>query len=201
MALETSRRSSQGDRPTGRNRLPPGQKLTEGWPVLSYGATPKIDLATWRFTVGGLVEQPREFTWDEFMALPQSTVRCDIHCVTRWSKFDTEWEGVLLNDLAAIVKPRPEAKAVLAVCYGGYSTNLRIDDATRDDVLLAHSQGGRPLDPDHGGPLRLVVPHLYFWKSAKWIRGLTFLDRERPGFWEQYGYHMRGDPWQEERYS
>ncbi len=201
MALETFRkRREQEHRDHGR-RLPPGQKLTEGWPVLSYGSTPRIDLATWKLTVTGLVENEREFTWDEFLALPQSKLRSDIHCVTRWSKFDNDWEGVLFRDLTAIVRPKPEAKCVLAGCYGGYTTNVLMDDLTAEGVLLAHSHNGKPLAPDHGWPLRLVIPHLYFWKSAKWLRGLAFLDRERPGFWEQYGYHMRGDPWQEERYS
>lgn len=201
MALGTFRkRVGQGQRQDG-GRLPPGQKLTDGWPVLSYGSTPRVDLANWKLTVTGLVEDQREFTWDEFLALPQSKLTSDIHCVTRWSKFDNEWEGVLFRDLAAAVRPKPETKCVLAACYGGYTTNLLMDDLTAEGVLLAHSHNGKPLTPDHGWPLRLVVPHLYFWKSAKWLRGLAFLDRERPGFWEQYGYHMRGDPWQEERYS
>ncbi len=200
MALDTFRRRLQQDREKYGDRLPPGQKPTDGWPVLSYGSTPRIDLSTWKLSIGGLVEAPREFTWDEFMALPQTKITCDIHCVTRWSKFDSEFEGVLYRDIAALVQPKAEARFVLASCFGGYTTNLRIEDLDRDNVLLAHSHGGRPLETDHGGPLRLVVPHLYFWKSAKWVRGLRLVDENEPGFWESLGYNNHGDPWKEERY-
>jgi DMSO/TMAO reductase YedYZ molybdopterin-dependent catalytic subunit len=198
--LNLLRRRDQAREQYG-HRLPPGQKLTAGWPVLSYGGTPRIDMAGWRFAVAGLVEEERAWTWDEFNALPQSTVTSDVHCVTAWSKFDNEWRGVRFTDLLQHIKPRPQAMHVMVHCYGGYTTNVPLADLQQENVLFAHTHNGEPLAPDHGGPLRLVVPHLYFWKSAKWVRGLVFMTEERPGFWEMYGYHIRGDPWKEERYS
>jgi len=182
-------------------RLPPGQKPTDGWPVLNYGGIPRIDAATWRFRVWGLVEEDKEWTWDEFLALPQISDVSDIHCVTQWSKFDNEWEGISWRELLRHVKPLPDAKHVMAHCYGGYTTNIALADLDDDDVLFAFKHNGQPLAPEHGGPMRLVVPKLYFWKSAKWIRGVEFIGEERPGFWEMYGYHIHGDPWKEERYS
>ena len=194
--------SREPERPQSvASRLPPGQKAVEGWPVLTYGDIPLIDLSTWRFVVTGLVEEEITFTWEQFMALPQVTSVSDAHCVTHWSRFDNRWQGVAFEELMKRVRPKPEARFVMVHCYGGYTTNVPLDDLMRDGVLFAHTHDGKPLQPEHGGPLRLVVPHLYFWKSAKWVRGLVFVEQERPGFWEMYGYHIRGDPWREERYS
>ena len=189
------------DREKWGDRIPPGQKLTEGWPVLHYGSIPKIELETWAFDIGGLVEEPVSFSWEQMMALPQVNLRNDIHCVTTWSKFDNDWTGVRITDLLKGVKLKPEAGHIMVHSYGGYTTNISIDDLVRPENLLAHSHNGEPLSKDHGWPARLVVPHLYFWKSAKWVRGINFIESERPGFWEMYGYHLRGDPWREERYS
>ncbi|MEX2238216.1 MAG: sulfite oxidase-like oxidoreductase [Dehalococcoidia bacterium] len=185
------------------DRLPPGQKLVEGWPVLSYGATPRIKLEDWRLRIGGLVEAPVELTWDEFKALPQTKITGDIHCVTHWSKFDNEWEGVTWQDLLKEtgIKIKPEARHIMQHSYGGYTTNVPIRDMEQPGVIFAHMHNGKPLEPDHGGPMRPVVPHLYFWKSAKWLRGIEFMTDEKPGFWEMYGYHIYGDPWKEERFS
>ncbi len=191
----------QGDRERFGDRLPPGQKATDGWPVLHYGGIPYIDLDKWRFDIAGLVEEPISFSWQEFMALPQVKTKSDIHCVTAWSKFDNEWEGVLLSEIMGRVRLRPEATFAMAHSYGGYTTNISLEDLSQEGVLLAHSHDGQPLAKEHGWPLRLVIPHLYFWKSAKWLRGLVFMENDRAGFWEMYGYHMRGDPWKEERYS
>ncbi len=201
MALDLFNRRSKEDGEHFGQRLPPGQKLTDGWPVLQYGNTPDIDMATWKFSIVGLVEDETHFTWDEFMALPQTTLRSDIHCVTHWSKFDNDWTGVKLTDLAQRVNVKPEAKHVMVHSYGGYTTNISLAELMDDDVLLAHQHNGEPLTREHGAPLRLVVPKLYFWKSAKWVRGLVFMADEKPGFWEMYGYHIHGDPWTEERYS
>jgi DMSO/TMAO reductase YedYZ molybdopterin-dependent catalytic subunit len=189
------------DREKYGDRLPPGQKATDGWPVLHYGSIPQIKLETWQFEVGGLVEAPKTLSWEEMMSLPQVSTHNDIHCVTAWSKFDNDWTGVLLSDVLKDVQPKPEANHVMVYSYGGYTTNLPLEDLLAEGVLLAHTHDGQPLTKEHGWPMRLVVPHLYFWKSAKWVRGLNFLDSEQPGFWEMYGYHIRGDPWREERYS
>jgi len=175
--------------------------VVQNWPVLTYAGTPRVERKDWRLHVFGAVEEEVTFTWEEFLALPVTKVRCDIHCVTSWSRMDNEFEGVAFKDLMKYLRPLPEAKAVMAHCYGGYTTNILLEDLMRDGVLLAYKHDGQDLPPAHGGPCRLVVPHLYFWKSAKWIRGLEFMTANRPGFWEQYGYHMRGDPWKEERYS
>lgn len=192
----------QPDREKWGDRLPPGQKDTgDGWPVLHYGSIPRVDLESWRFEVGGLVEEPLVLTWAEFMALPQTRLTSDIHCVTAWSKFDNDWEGVTFQDLLQHFKLKPNASAAMVHCYGGYTTNILLDDLMQPGVILAHSHNGQPLTKEHGWPMRLVVPHLYFWKSAKWARGLVFMEQDRPGFWEMYGYHLRGDPWKEERYS
>ncbi len=189
------------DREKYGKRLPPGQKVVEDWPVLSYAGTPRIDLDTWRLRIYGAVDREVEFTWEQFQALPRATVTCDIHCVTAWSRMDNEFEGVLFRELLNHFQPLPSADHVMAHCYGGYTTNVPLSDLMRENVLLAHKHGGKELTPPHGWPLRLVVPHLYFWKSAKWLRGLEFIEKEKPGFWEMYGYHIRGDPWEEERYS
>lgn len=200
MALGFLRRTDR-DRELYGDRVPPGQRVTGGWPVFTYGSTPRINLEEWKFTVAGAVEEEVTFTWEEFSALPQVTVGTDVHCVTGWSKLDNEWRGVAFRELVQLVRPKAEAQHVMVHCYGGYTTNVPLADLMQEEVLLAHSHNGEPLTPEHGGPLRLVVPHLYFWKSAKWVRGLLFVADERPGFWEQYGYHIRGDPWKEERYS
>ena len=201
MALDLFNKRGKEDRERFGERLPPGQKLTDGWPVLHYGGIPAIDLATWKFSVVGLVEEEASFTWDEFMALPQTTLRSDIHCVTHWSKFDNDWTGVKFTDILAKLKVKPEAKHVMLHSHGGYTTNVSLQELMDDDVLFAHSHNGKPLEKEHGWPLRMIVPKLYFWKSAKWVRGLVFMEDEKPGFWEMYGYHIHGDPFTEERYS
>jgi DMSO/TMAO reductase YedYZ molybdopterin-dependent catalytic subunit len=201
MALDLFNQRAKQDRERYGDRLPPGQKLTDGWPVLHYGGIPSIDLASWKFSIVGLVENEVSFTWDEFLALPQTTLRSDIHCVTHWSKFDNDWTGVKFSDLMQRVKPRPEASHVMVHSFGGYTTNVALRELMDDDVILAHQHDGKPLEKEHGWPMRLVVPKLYFWKSAKWVRGLVFMEDEKPGFWEMYGYHIHGDPWTEERYS
>lgn len=182
-------------------RLPPGQHLTEGWPVLNYGARPRVELSTWRLTLAGLVDEPVSFSWPAFTALPQRIQHCDIHCVTQWSKLDNEFGGVSVTEVLEHVQLRPEATHVIVHAYGGYTTNLSIQEFAGSDCLFALSHNGEPLTAEHGGPLRLVVPALYLWKSAKWVRELEFVSQDRPGFWETYGYHMHGDPWKEERYS
>jgi DMSO/TMAO reductase YedYZ molybdopterin-dependent catalytic subunit len=180
------------------SRVPPGQYVTDDFPVLSAGPTPRTPLDEWTFSlVSG--DGRKTWTWDEFRALPSETVTVDIHCVTRWSKLDTTWEGVSVDTLLAEVDP--DVPYVLAFCDGGYTTNLPVEDVTDGKAWIAFSYDGEPLDPEHGGPARLLVPHLYFWKSAKWVRGLALRDEDEPGFWETYGYHLYGDPWQEQRYA
>jgi DMSO/TMAO reductase YedYZ molybdopterin-dependent catalytic subunit len=189
------------DREELGKRLPPGQSLTEKWPVLHYGGTPHTPLDRWTFKVFGLVENPMTWNYQEFMALPHArTDSVDIHCVTRWSKFDNVFEGIPFRVVYDLVKPKPEARYVLVHAEQGFSTNLPLSDLMEPNVIFANKNNGENLTPDHGWPLRLVVPHLYFWKSAKWVRGLEFLAKDEPGFWEEAGYHMRGDPWKEERY-
>ena len=182
-------------------RVPPGQYVTEKFPVLHYGSVPRVDLARWDFRVWGDVDSPLTLTWDQFKALPRKTVETDIHCVTRWSKLGTTWEGVAIQEILALAQVRPSARFVVAHAEQGYTANLPLDVLDDVDVLLADTFDSKPLEKDHGWPLRLVVPKRYFWKSAKWIRGLEFLDRDVPGFWERYGYHNEGDPWKEERFS
>ena len=184
-----------------RERLPPGQVITKKWPVLTYGATPRVDLQTWTFRCFGLVEEELSWTWKEFLDLPRAEVKSDIHCVTRWSRFDNRWEGVAVPEILRRVRVRPEAVAVMAHSEQGYTTNISLADLRDDDVLLAFRHDGKGLEPEHGGPCRLVVPKLYFWKSAKWVRAFEFLDVNAPGFWEVNGYHLHADPWREERYS
>ena len=181
--------------------VPPGQYVSQKFPVLSFGSTPKIDLTTWRFRVFGLVAKEVVFTWEEFMAFPQVAITRDFHCVTQWSRMDNLWEGVSFRELMRHIQSKPEARYVMAHCYGGYTTNLSLDALMEDDVLFARRHDGEPLKPDHGGPLRLVVPSRYGWKSAKWIIGLEFMAEDRAGFWEQLGYHNNGDPWKEERFG
>ena len=183
------------------HRVPPGQVLTEKWPVLTYGQTPRFDPNKWSFRCFGLVEAEVTWSWDEFRALPRAEVRCDIHCVTRWSRLDNHFEGVPIGEIMRRVRVKPEARFVRIHADPDYTTNLPLDELVDDDVLLALRHDGQDLTPDHGGPLRLVVPKLYFWKSAKWLRAFEFLDVNAPGFWELNGYHMHADPWKEERYS
>jgi DMSO/TMAO reductase YedYZ molybdopterin-dependent catalytic subunit len=178
--------------------VPPGQYLVDDFPVLSAGPTPETDLRRWTFAVTGAVDEPRRWTWEEFLALPAETFTADLHCVTRWSKLDTEWEGVAVDTLLEGVETA--AEYALAVCDGGYTTNLPLDDLVDGKAWIAYAYDGEPLEPEHGGPARLLVPHLYLWKSAKWVRELRLVDEDEPGFWETLGYHERGDPWQEQRY-
>ncbi len=182
-------------------RIPPGQQLTEKWPVLQYGPVPRVDTATWDFRIGGLVEEPVTFTFEQFMAISRVTRKNDIHCVTRWSKLDNVWTGIAVKDVLAHVRLKPDAHFVMVHAEHGFTANLALTDFDRDENLFAYLHNGDPLTPEHGYPLRLVVPHLYFWKSVKWVRGLEFIAKDAPGFWERNGYHMRGDPWTEERYS
>ena len=189
------------DREKYGDRLPNGQKVVGDWPVLTYGGTPRVSTDDWRLRIFGLVEEEAELDWEALTALPKTKVHTDIHCVTTWSKMDTNFEGVSIPDLLKQVQVKPAAKAMMAHCNGGYTANLLLDDFIRDENLLAYAYEGEPLQAAHGGPCRLFVPHLYFWKSAKWLKGLEFIARDEPGFWESYGYHMRGDPWKEERYS
>jgi DMSO/TMAO reductase YedYZ molybdopterin-dependent catalytic subunit len=179
-------------------RLPPGQYATTDFPVLSAGPTPHTPPAEWTFSVGGAVGQSAAWTWEQLRALPSETVTVDIHCVTKWSKFDTTWTGVPVD--ALLEGTEPSGDHVVAWCDGGYTTNLPLADVTDGRAWIAYEYGGEPLDAEHGGPARLLVPHLYFWKSAKWVRGLTVSEDDEPGFWEAYGYHNYGDPWREQRY-
>jgi DMSO/TMAO reductase YedYZ molybdopterin-dependent catalytic subunit len=182
-------------------RLPPGQALTAKWPVLTYGLTPRFDPERWTFRCFGLVEEEVSWTWAEFLELPRAEVSCDIHCVTRWSRLDNRFEGVPVREIMKRVRVKPDARYVMVHADPDYTTNLPLDELVHDDVLLALKHDGQALTPEHGGPLRLVVPKLYFWKSAKWLRAFEFLDVNPPGFWEVNGYHMHADPWKEERYS
>ena len=183
------------------DRLPPGQHLTPGFPVLDLGIKPEIPLSEWRLEIGGLVEQPRTFTWEEFNGLSPFEDTSDFHCVTTWSKFDCHWRGVAFFTLAEIVKPKPEARHVLFTSYDGYSTNVRIEDALDDDALIATHFNGKPLTRDHGGPARVIIPKLYAWKGAKFVRTIEFSLEDRPGFWEVRGYSNTADPWTEDRFS
>jgi len=182
-------------------RLPAGQSLTEDFPVLTYGPVPKFNLDTWTLRAFGTVERELTWNWAELNALPTHTMMCDIHCVTRWSKFDTTWEGVQFKHIAELVGMKPETRHVIAHCDYGYTTNVPIEDMLRENVLLALRFDNKPLEADHGGPMRTLVPHLYLWKSAKWVRGLEFSATDKPGFWEVNGYHNYGDPFREERYG
>jgi len=190
-------------KPTVRsdNRLPPGQHLTTGFPVLDLGIKPEVSLDKWRLEIGGLVENPVSFTWDEFNSLPQFEDVSDFHCVTTWSKFDVRWGGVAFFTLAEIVRPKPEARHVLFASRDGYTTNVRIEDVMDDDVLVATKYDGTPLPLEHGGPARVVIPKLYGWKSAKFVQSITFSAGDKPGFWEVRGYSNTADPWTEDRFS
>jgi len=201
MLFEGNERKELERRMQAEGRLPPGQAATLKWPVLQYGSVPRFDPARWDFRITGLVEQPVRLAWDEFNRLPKSTVTSDFHCVTRWSRFDNHWQGVLFRDVLKLVKLKPGAAYVLVHAEQGYTANVPLADLNRDNVLFATHHDGQPLEPDHGYPLRLIVPHLYAWKSVKWVRGLEFLDHDAPGFWEQNGYHMYGDPFKEQRFD
>jgi DMSO/TMAO reductase YedYZ molybdopterin-dependent catalytic subunit len=181
--------------------LPPGQSLTLKWPVLHYGSVPSFDPSTWDLRVYGLVDSPLRLSWKEFNALPKVQHTSDFHCVTRWSRFDNRWDGVAFQEVLSRAHPRPDAAYVLVHGEQGFTANVPLADLNRSEVLLATHHDGEPLTAEHGYPVRLIVPHLYAWKSVKWLRGLEFLDHDTPGFWEQNGYHMYGDPWKEQRFS
>ncbi len=201
MGSEFFSRGFRGRRvdPEVASRIPPGQYLIRDFPVLSAGPTPTVPTSTWDFRIDGNVETSPRWTWDEFLALPRETFTVDIHCVTKWSKLDTEWEGVSLDTLLAGLDY--SASYLIAHCDGGYTTNLPIEDVTGGKAWVAFNYDDDELAPEHGGPARLMVPHLYFWKSAKWVRRLELVDEDRPGFWESLGYHEYGDPWLEQRYQ
>jgi DMSO/TMAO reductase YedYZ molybdopterin-dependent catalytic subunit len=188
-------------RPTDRARIPPKQVRTAKWPVLHAGTVPDVDPARWSLEVGGLAQAPFRLSLAELQAMPRQDTVCDIHCVTRWSRLDNRFTGVSVRAIVERARPAPDAQFVLIRAEQGFTTNLPLADFDRPENLLAWAHDGEPLSPEHGGPVRLVVPHLYFWKSAKWVTGLEFRRTDAPGFWEQNGYHMRGDPWQEERYA
>lgn len=192
--------TGQHSRP-GETRLPPGQHLVRNWPVLDLGQMPNVPREVWRLDIAGAVEKPVTWTWQTYLDQPQSKKLSDIHCVTTWSRYDNHWEGVSTHHLMDAVGVKPEAAFVLLTSNDGYTTNLELEDFASADALIAHSWEGEPLPLEHGGPVRLIVPHLYFWKSAKWLRRIEFATRDHPGFWEVRGYHNRGDPWTEERYS
>ncbi len=184
------------------DRVPPGQFLTEKFPVLHYGSVPVYqNLKSWDFRVFGLVEETQRFTWDDLMKLPSAAQTVDIHCVTRWSKLNTDWTGIPWRELLKVIKVKPEATHVMAHCEYGFTANIALEVLDDDDTMLAFLYDGKPLEPEHGYPLRLLVPKKYFWKSAKWLRGVEFMVDDRPGFWERNGYHMEGDPWKEQRFG
>jgi DMSO/TMAO reductase YedYZ molybdopterin-dependent catalytic subunit len=189
------------EKPSPENRLPPGQRLVENWPVLDLGVQPDIPKDTWKFTIDGLVENPIEWSWKDFISQPQVTVTSDIHCVTGWSRYDNAWTGVHVAHLLDLCRPEKEAMHCLFYASDGYTTNIRLDRFADADVLLAHSWNGEYLSAAHGGPVRAIVPKWYFWKSAKWIRRIEFMAEDETGFWEDRGYHNEGDPWKEQRYG
>ncbi|GAJ92588.1 sulfite oxidase-like oxidoreductase [Agrobacterium sp. SHOUNA12C] len=207
--LTTSKRrwAAEGKFLTGRisrpetERLPPGQHLVKNWPVLDLGEQPQVSLSSWRLDVRGLVETPLSLDWAAFQALEQSSKVSDIHCVTTWSRYDNRWEGVSTRDLLDLAMPKAEAHYVMLTSYDGYTTNLPLADFAAEDAILATAWEDQPLTREHGGPMRLVVPHLYFWKSAKWLVRIELIAADKAGFWEENGYHMFGDPWREQRYS
>jgi DMSO/TMAO reductase YedYZ molybdopterin-dependent catalytic subunit len=201
MQKDFMNRREEEERIKQEGRLPPGQALTQKFPVLHYGAVPKIDTATWALSVVGEVEKEMSWNWEAFQKLPTVQVKTDIHCVTGWSKFDTVWEGPLFRDFIELFGVKPTAKVVIAHAPNGFSTNVPLEIMLEDDVLLAWKYNGEYLEPDHGFPVRTLVPKRYFWKSAKWLLKLEFSAVDKPGFWEQAGYHNEGDPWKEERYQ
>lgn len=189
----------RGAAPT--DRVPPGQYVTDDFPVLSAGPTPRVQLDQWRFTIEQLGNESASWSWKEFLQLPAQEFVADIHCVTKWSKLDTHWQGVSVDTLLEQIDLDPHVMYVTAFCYGGYTTNLPLPEILNGRAFVAYNYEGSPLPPEHGGPARLVVPHLYFWKSAKWVRGLRLMPEDKAGFWETFGYNNHGDPWKEERYS
>jgi len=201
MLFEGNERKELERRMMQEGRLPPGQAATLKWPVLHEGSVPHFDPARWDFRIAGLVEKPVCLTWQEFSRLPMIQVTADMHCVTRWSRFDVRWEGVAFTEVARLANPRPEAKYVMVEAEQGYTSNVPLADLTRPTTLFALKHNGEPLPADHGYPVRLVVPHLYAWKSVKWVRGLEFMKEDAPGFWERNGYSMYGDPFREQRCS
>ena len=201
MLFDGNERKQEERKRLEEGRLPPGQSLTLKWPVLHYGSVPRFDPARWDFKIGGLVEQPLTLTWEEFNRLPRFEDTSDFHCVTRWSRFDNRWGGVAFRELLQRVKLQPRAGFVLVHGEQGFTANVPLPDLDRPNVLFATHHDGQPLTPEHGYPLRLIVPHLYAWKSVKWVRAIEFLDHDVPGFWEQNGYHMYGDPWKEQRFD
>jgi DMSO/TMAO reductase YedYZ molybdopterin-dependent catalytic subunit len=201
MLFEGNERKELERRMAEEGRLPPGQAATLKWPVLHYGSVPRFDPARWDFKISGLVEKPARLTWEEFNALAKAQIASDFHCVTRWSRFDNHWQGVLFRDVLKLVELKPDAKYVLVHAEQGFTANVPFADLDRENVLFATHHDGQPLTPEHGYPLRLIVPHLYAWKSVKWVRGLEFLAQDSPGFWEENGYHMYGDPWKEQRFD
>lgn len=207
LTLSKRRWAEEGKFLTGKvtraetDRLPPGQHLVKNWPVLDLGQQPQISVSDWSLQIVGGVENPVRLDWHAFHQLPQTDKLSDIHCVTTWSRYDNRWQGVSTHDLLDLVMPRPEANFVLLTSYDGYTTNLPLADFASEEGILATAWEGEPLTREHGGPMRLVIPHLYFWKSAKWLRRIEFLVGDQAGFWEKNGYHMLGDPWREQRYS
>jgi len=201
MLFEGNERRERERQMKAEGRLPPGQSLTLKWPVLHYGSVPRFDPATWDFRAYGLVANPVRWGWAEFSKLPRVERTSDFHCVTRWSRFDNRWSGVAVREILKLVQPRPEARYVLVHAEQGYTANVPLVDLDREEVLVATHHDGEPLSADHGYPARLIVPHLYGWKSVKWVRGFEFLDQDAAGFWEQNGYHIYGDPWKEQRHS
>ena len=191
------------DAARGKERVTPGQYLVgdDRWPILTYGPTPTFDPATWDFAIVGLVENELRFTWQEWNELPTVEVKADMHCVTSWSKLNNVWTGVRARGILEMAHPKPEAEFFSVFCDGGYTTNVPVEELYEEDALFATHHNGEPLAPGHGYPMRLVIPRLYAWKSAKWVRGIELLAEDKPGFWEQNGYHSYGDPWQEQRYS
>lgn len=183
------------------DRLPPGQRLVENWPVLDLGIQPDVPKPDWRLTIDGSVEQPIVWDWAAFMAQPQFEDVSDIHCVTQWSRYDNRWQGVATRHIVELARPRPETRHVILHGYDGYTTNVTIEAFTGEGCLIAHAHNGQPITREHGGPARLVVPRYYFWKSAKWLKRIEFAEADRPGFWEVRGYHNVGDPWAEQRYG
>ena len=206
--VETKRRWAEAGRlltgqpgDPGRDRLPPGQHEVRTWPVLDLGVQPTVEPWQWQLAVDGMVERPLTWSYQDFLAQPQVSVTSDIHCVTAWSRFDNRWEGVATRHLLELVRPGPRVRHVLCHSHDGYTTNLPLEQFAAPDVLLAHRWEGAPLTREHGGPVRLVVPRLYFWKSPKWLRRIEFRAQDKPGFWEERGYHNEGDPWTEQRYG
>jgi DMSO/TMAO reductase YedYZ molybdopterin-dependent catalytic subunit len=201
MLFEGNERKQREREMKEAGRLPPGQALTLKWPVVYYGSVPRFEPANWDFRMYGLVEEPVRLSWEQFNNLPTVQVTSDFHCVTRWSRFDNLWKGVAFREILKLVRLKPEAKFVLVHAEQGYTANVPLADLDRENVLLATHHDGEPLTADHGYPVRLIVPHLYAWKSVKWVRGFEFLPTDKPGFWEQNGYHIYGDPFKEQRFS